>query len=214
MNIRTICLFVLIAVSSILAKPVSADIIIVVDASPETDGIQSQRTLRPSETFQVAVRMQLSETDSLAGYAFRVRFDADELTLLDKTQFPPDGYVANDDDNNREGNDDSRLGLGTPYQETQVGAVDLSFTAEPVRGEALVDVAMLTFQAGTPVNDGLDITTLFHPVFDGMFDADFNVVPERSITFGSASFRAVPEPRIWMWLGMVSLGAVAARRRV
>lgn len=196
---------------------VNADIVISLDLSPNDSGEQTSRSAVDGSNLEVIVGMEIdSATDSVSAYGFRIRFDSEELTLISNTQTPPENFSLGEDSNNRSGSDDARLGLGTPYAETSIGAADFRGFPEGIVGPVKLNIATLVFQVNDPKSDGLDLVTSVNPVFDGLFDNDFEFIPEDEIRFGSASINAIPEPSsgLIFVLGVVAVGTRRKRREV
>jgi len=172
----------------------SADLVISLDVSPGQDGIQSRQSLAAQDEFDLVVNVQLDDPETIAGYGFRIRYDADEFTFVSRTQTSPVDFEDSPNNNNRSGNDDSRLGIGTNFQEVLVGAVDFLGSAEPLRGPSSHELATIRFRVNEPDSEGPDFAISFNPVFDGIFDENLNLIPESRMELGTASVVAIPEP--------------------
>lgn len=192
----------------------NADIVISLDVSSAKDGIQTSESYRAGTEFDLTVSVQLDSTESIAGYGFRVRYDADEFTFISRFQNLPDGFNESDNNNNRTGNDDSRLGSGSNFNEVLVGAADFSGSAEPLRGPNRHQLATIRFRVDSPDSNGIDFAIAFNPVFDGIFDEDLNLIPESRMELGTASVVAIPEPGTISALCLVAILLTRRRRRV
>lgn len=184
----------------------------------EPENASGELPLTLGQEFDADVVVVLSEpADSLQAYSFRIRYDIGELLLLSNEPVLPAGWTQLADNQNRSGNDDVILGLGTPFQEVQVGAIDFRFSQVPLAAPSETDVARLRFRVLDTIADDIDVTVDFIAALDGFTLAsggsvDLSDPAQFDSNTPTLRVSAVPEPGSLL-LVVASGTALAIRRR-
>ncbi|TWU51874.1 PEP-CTERM sorting domain-containing protein [Rubripirellula reticaptiva] len=210
---RVLILIILVCSSAGVSR---GAMVLTFDVNANLPDNQANLNLAANASFDVAINIALEAGDSLSAYAFKIRFDSEELILNSIVRTTPNVqfFTIDSSATNRNGNDDARLG-NTNYQEVGVSAITnpVFIGGNPISGPFNFRAALLTFQSTGSLVSG-DTDLIFElAAGDGFTDANgLSAVPNLSSS-GNINATAVPEPSSLATFGLFCCVALGRRRR-
>ncbi len=197
----------------------SAGLIVKTDMNTAVAGVQPQREVMIGDVIDVGVWLDLTQPSKMESYWFTMRFDAEALEFVGRTESYASGWGPIMSGSRPEpvyGTGDSILG---PGQYGELRAFEGGSFSSILESPLMLQAATLTFKVKAAPAAGwlTQITSgIFDPDFDGYFDssASDQLIPYESAGGGIV---VVPEPSSLVLIGIGAMAGTVtliARRRV